>query len=198
MPIAPTRRGCGGGFDGARAGTRVSRQFPSPGSSGRRQNLVASLKANCREFVDRSACQVLALEAALLKFERAVKVQACPAGDLHAIATDCGLHVSTAGAELSGTQRVLTQPPRPIGSQCAMDRAGGGVLIDADRGCKQAAYVIHGTLAGGGNDRSADPGVHFGKSGKIGRERSHLLSLIQHHEVIARLHDQRRFQTEGR
>jgi hypothetical protein len=36
--------------------------------------------------VGRSACQVLALEADALEFERAVKVQACPAGDLHAIA----------------------------------------------------------------------------------------------------------------
>ncbi len=78
-----------------------------------------------------------------------------------------------------------------------MYRAGCGVLIDADRRCKQSAHVIHVTLAGSGNNRSADPDVQFGKSGKIGRERSHLLSLIHHHEVIARFHDERRFQTQG-
>src|SRR5260370_27542320 len=134
-------------------------------SSGRRQNLVASLKANCHEFVDSSACQVLALEADALEFERALKVQSCPAGDLHAIATDCALHVSTADTELLRTQRVLTQPPRPIWSQCAVYRAGCGVLIDADRRWKKSAHVIHVTLAGSGNNRSADPDVHFVKSG---------------------------------
>jgi hypothetical protein len=35
----------------------------------------------------------LALEAGALEFERAVEVQACAAGDLHAITTDCALHV---------------------------------------------------------------------------------------------------------
>ncbi len=49
-------------------------------------------------------------DADALEFERAVKVQACPAGDLHAIATNCALHVSTARAELSRTQGVLSQP----------------------------------------------------------------------------------------
>ena len=39
------------------------------------------------------------MEVDALEFERAVKVQACPAGDLHAIATDCALHVSTADTE---------------------------------------------------------------------------------------------------
>ena len=68
-----------------------------------------------------------------LEFERAVKVQACPAGDLHAIAIDSGPHASPAGTELLRTKRVLTQPPRPIWSQCAMYRPGRGVLIDADR-----------------------------------------------------------------
>ena len=96
-----------------------------------RQNLVA-LKANCHELVD-GAYQVLALEADALEFERALKVQACPAGDLHAIATNCALHESTADTELLRTQRVLSQPPRPIWSQCAVYRAGCGVLIDADR-----------------------------------------------------------------
>jgi len=45
-----------------------------------------------------------------LEFERAVNVQACPAGDLHAIASDCALHVSTPDTELLRTQGVLTQP----------------------------------------------------------------------------------------
>ena len=76
-----------------------------------------------------------------LEFERAVKVQACPAGDLHAIASDCALHVSTAGTELLRTQRVLTQPPRPIWSQRAVYRAGGGVLIDADRRCRNIRHT---------------------------------------------------------
>src|ERR1700692_2237404 len=64
-------------------------------------------KANCHEFVDRSACQVLVLEADALEFERAVKVQACLADDLHAIACDCALHGSTAGAELLRTKCAL-------------------------------------------------------------------------------------------
>jgi hypothetical protein len=102
-----------------------------------------------------------------LEFERALEVEACRAGDLHAIPTDCALHVSTAGTELFRTQRVLTQPPRPIWSQCAVYRAGCGVLIDADRRCKQSAHVIHVALAGRGNNRSADPDIQFGKSGKM-------------------------------
>jgi hypothetical protein len=154
---------------------------------------TAAPKPEVRERM--SACQVLALEADASDFERAVKVQACPAGDLHAIATDCALHVSTTGTELLRKQRVLTQPFRPIWSQCAVYRAGCGVLIDADRRWKKSADVIHVTLAGSGNNRSADPDVQFGKSGNIGRERSHLLSLTHHHEVIARFHYYRRFQT---
>src|ERR1700734_535357 len=35
-----------------------------------------------------------------LEFERAVKVQARPAGDLHAIASDCAQHGSTSATEL--------------------------------------------------------------------------------------------------
>src|SRR5580704_7778398 len=84
-----------------------------------------------------SACQVLALEADALEFERAVKVQTCPAGDLHAVAIDCALYVSTTGAELLRTKRVFTfiliQAPRPIWSQRAVYRAGCRVLIDAGR-----------------------------------------------------------------
>jgi hypothetical protein len=97
----------------------------------RRSWLVPSSGRRRHEFVDRSACQVLGLEADALEFERAVKVQACPVGDPHAITTDCALHVSTTGTELLRMQRVLTQPPRPIWSQCAVYRAGCGVLIDA-------------------------------------------------------------------
>src|SRR6202795_609079 len=134
-----------------------------------------------------TAGQVLVLEANALEFERAVKVQACLADDLHAIACDCALHGSTAGAELLRTKCALTQPPRPIWSQGAVYRAGCGVLIDADRRQKHSADVIHVTVAGSGNNRSA-PGVQFGESGSVGRERSHLLSLIHHHEVIARFH----------
>src|ERR1700740_865770 len=104
-------------------------------------------KGELPRILDRSACQVLALEANALEFERAVKVQACPAGDLHAIASECALHVSTAGTELMRTQLVLTQPPGPIWSQCAVYRASCGVLIDADRWCKKSANVIHVTLA---------------------------------------------------
>src|SRR5579863_6655123 len=103
------------------------------------------------QFVDRSACQLLALEADALEFERAVKVQACLARDLHPIARDCALHVSTAGTELSRAKPLLifipAQAPRPIGSQRAVYRAGGGVLIDADRRCEKSAYVVHVTLA---------------------------------------------------
>ena len=77
--------------------------------------------------------------------------------------------------------------------QC-IEPVAGSSSMPTD-GSKQSAHVIHVTLAGSGNNRSADPDVQFGKSGKIGRERSHLLSLIHHHEVIARFHYQRRFQT---
>src|SRR5207248_3949571 len=35
-----------------------------------------------------------------LEFEHAVKIQSCPAGDLHAIASDFALHVSTTDTEL--------------------------------------------------------------------------------------------------
>ena len=80
-----------------------------------------------------SMCRVFALEARNLDFERAVKVQACSAGDLHAVATDCALRDSTAGTELLRTKGVFTQPLRPIRSQYAVYRAGGWVLIDADR-----------------------------------------------------------------
>ena len=69
-----------------------------------------------------------------LEFKHAVNVQACVAGDLHAIASYLALHVPTSGAELSRTEHVLTQPSRPIWSQYAMYRAGCGVLIDACRG----------------------------------------------------------------
>src|ERR1035438_9117507 len=66
-----------------------------------------------------------------LEFEGAVKVQAGFAGDLHAIAADGALQRSTAGTELLRAECVLTQTPRPIGSQGAVYRAGGGVFIDA-------------------------------------------------------------------
>src|ERR1700741_5499976 len=87
-------------------------------------------KGELPRILDRSACQVLALVANALEFERAVKVQACPAGDLHAIASDCALHVSSASMQLMRTQLVLTQPPGPIWSSWAGSRARGGVLID--------------------------------------------------------------------
>src|SRR5258708_13243859 len=102
-----------------------------------------------------------------LEFERAVKIQTCLAGDLYTIASDCALHVSTAGTELLRTQRVLTQPVRPIWSQCAVYGAGCGVLIDADQRCKQAAYVIHVTLAPSGDTCSPDPAAHFANTPKI-------------------------------
>jgi len=79
-----------------------------------------------------------------------------------------------------------------------MYRTGCGVLIDALRRGKKPAHVIHATLAGSGNNGSAIHAVKPGKSGNIGRERSHLLGLIDHHEVIARFHYQRRFQPQGR
>src|SRR6266436_460473 len=120
-----------------------------------RSDWEAPLKANCHEFVDRSASQVLAPEADALEFQRALKVQACPSGDLHAIATDFALHGSTAGAELLRTKRVLTQPPRRRGRQYAVYRAGSGVLIDAGRREKHWAHVIHVPLAGSGDDGSA-------------------------------------------
>lgn len=50
-------------------------------SSGRRRSLVASLKATCHEFVDRSGCQVLALEADALGGKAGV------GGDPHAAKT---------------------------------------------------------------------------------------------------------------
>ena len=57
-----------------------------------------------------------------------------------------------------------------------MYRAGCGIFIDAFRRCKQSAYVIHITLAGSGNNRSAVDHLEFGKSDNIRRERSHLFS----------------------
>src|SRR5580700_11875992 len=91
-----------------------------------------------------------------LKFNCAVKVQACSAGDLHTIAGDCALHGSTACTDLSRMQAVLTQSPLPVWSECAMDRTSGRVLVDADRGRKKSANIIDITLAGRGNNRS-DP-----------------------------------------
>jgi hypothetical protein len=114
-------------------------------------------------------------------FERALKVQARRAGDLHAIAADCGLHRSTARTELLRAQRILTQPSRPIGSERAVYRAGRGVLINPDRRRKKSAHVIHITRAGRSNNRSSEPDVQFGKSSNIGRKRAHLLSPIHHH-----------------
>src|SRR5882762_4295265 len=105
------------------------------------------------------------IERDALEFERAVKVQACSADDLHMIAIDCRLHVSTTGTELLRAQRVLTQPPRPIWSQCAVYRACCRVLIDALRRRKKSAHVIHVTLAGSGNNCAAIYDVQFGKSG---------------------------------
>ena len=62
-----------------------------------------------------------------------------------------------------------------------MDRTSSGVLIDADRGRKKSAHVIHIVLTRRGNNRS-DPAVSLGQRADVGRERSHLLSLIHHHE----------------
>src|SRR5579862_2544970 len=104
--------------------------------------------------------------AGALEFERALKVQPRPANNLDAISTDRALHTATAGAELLCAKRVLAQPPRPIGSQCAMYRTGCRILIDSDRREKHSAHVVHITLAGSGNNRSV-PGIQFGKSGNI-------------------------------
>src|ERR1700680_1244305 len=91
---------------------------------------------------------------------------------------------------LSCCARNVSLPSRPAqyGASVQCIEPVAGVLIDADRRWKKSAHVIHVTLAGSGNNRSADPDVQFGKSGNIGRERSHLLSLIHYHEVIARVH----------
>src|SRR5437870_12391973 len=65
-------------------------------------------------------------------------------------------------------------------------------------GAKKSAYVIHVGFAGRGHNRTADPGVELGESGDVGRERSHLLSVIHHDQVVARPHDLRRLEAEGR
>jgi hypothetical protein len=58
-------------------------------------------------------------------------------------------------------------------------RAGCGVLIDADRRCKQSAHVVHVTLAGSGNNRSADPDVQLARATKSGESARTLLSLVK-------------------
>ena len=108
-----------------------------------------------------------------------MKVQACTAGDLHAIASDCGLHVSTART-LSCCARNVSLPSRPAqygaSVQCIEPAAGSSPMPLP--GCKQSAQVIHVAFAGSGNNRSAIHDVQLGKSGNIGRERSHLLSEL--------------------
>src|SRR3989454_564672 len=133
-----------------------------------------------------------------LQRDCALQVQACLAHNLYAIAGDPALHRSTASTELLRAQRVLTQSPGPIWRECAVYRAGSRILSDADGWGKKSAYVIHVALAGSGHNRPADPGVEFGESRDVGRERSHLLSVFHHDQVVARLHDLRRLEAEGR
>src|SRR5207253_5010479 len=133
-----------------------------------------------------------------LQRDGALQVQARLAHDLYAIAGDLALHRSTASTQLLRAQRLLTQSPGPIRCECAVYRAGSRILSDADGWGKKSAYVIHVGFAGRGHDRSADPGVELGESGDVGRERSHLLSVIHHDQVVARPHDLRRLEAEGR
>src|SRR5207245_7773359 len=113
-----------------------------------------------------------------LQRDGALQVQARLAHDLYAIAGDSALHRSTASTQLWRAQRLLTQSPGPIRCECAVYRAGSRILGDADGWGKKSAYVIHVALARSGHNRTADPGVEFGESGDVGRERSHLRSVI--------------------
>src|SRR2546426_8567130 len=133
-----------------------------------------------------------------LQCDGALEIQACLAHNLHAIASDFALHRSTASTQLLRAQRLLTQSPGPIWRECAVYRAGSRILSDADGWGEKSAYVIHVALAGSGHNRTGDPDVEFGESGDVGRERSHLLSVIHHDEIVARPHDLRRVEAEGR
>ena len=98
-----------------------------PPPNPRRLFRVKLLRIPRQESVSVSGSETFAL-----KFERALKIQASAARDLHEIARDCALHGSTARGELLRTQLTPAQSSRPVGSQRAMYRACCGVLIDAD------------------------------------------------------------------
>src|SRR2546422_9902706 len=68
-------------------------------------------------------------QAWALQVDCALEVQACLASNRNAIAGDLAPHASTAGTQLRPAQRLLTEARRPIGCECALDRAGSGIQI---------------------------------------------------------------------
>src|SRR5207302_5874480 len=133
-----------------------------------------------------------------LQFNGALEIQACLAGNLYAIARDLAPHISPASTQLLPAQRLLTEPRSPIRCERTVYRAGSGILRNAKGGGKESAHVLHVTLAGGGHDRTPDPHGEFGKGSNVGRERSDLLGVIHHDEVITRSHDLRRLEAQSR
>src|SRR5256886_225011 len=153
-----------------------------------------------RSTASRGSASVMmtsSVERAALQCDCALKVQACLADNLDAIAGNFTLHRSTTSAQLLRPQRLFTQSPGPIWCECALYRTASGVLINADGRVKESADVVRVGPAGSGNNRSADPAVEVGKSRNVGGERSHLLGLVDHDEVVTRSHDLRRPNAEG-
>src|SRR5207245_4917280 len=92
------------------------------------------------------------------------------------------LHCIDPPRALSCCARNVRLPSRPAqygaSVQCIEPVAGSSAMPTA--GAKKSAYVIHVGFAGRGHNRTADPGVELGERGDVGRERSHLLSVIHH------------------
>src|SRR2546422_8736900 len=181
-------------FSSRRRHTRCSRDWSS--------DVCSSDLPLAREDIDqkqrRNPTKQTWGQAWALQVDCALEVQACLASNRNAIAGDLAPHASTAGTQLRPAQRLLTEARRPIGCECALDRAGSGILTNADGGGKKSAYVVHVGGAGRGNNRTAEPDVEFGEGGDVGRERSHLLGGLHHDPIVARPHDARPPETPGR